>query len=164
MSTTYLNLHLLLSRMVPAFGTLIFGLSMLCLTGEACPTSSTSSNAVFYDSGYTAENSNGTSLVVDKSAGHVYVVTSYPVVVKMDLDGTVVGSIALDSSWLAYGIELSSDSSKIAVAGDAGTAAIAVISTSDLSVLFSQKLVEVSNLRDVISNGGSNWYAIGSYE
>ena len=64
--------------------------------------------------------------------------------------------------WWVYGIALSADSSKIVGIGDAVTGGITIISTEDLSTLYSEQFTSTATLRAVTSNSVDKWYAVGN--
>ena len=141
-------------------------LTPLCVLALFMPTSltacSTSGGTVvaYFDSDFGQENTNGTAMAVDETSNHVFIVTSYPAVLKLNMQGVIVDSRALSTSYWAYGLALSVDDAKVIAVGGAG---ITVLSTADLSQLYTQMVAASPQLYDVTDNGVDKWYAVGGY-
>ena len=76
----------LLHKITPKY--LIF-FSILCVLCTSQCSSDGGSFVRIFDSGFPTENVIGSGLTVDESSGSVYIVTSYPAILKMDLQGLI---------------------------------------------------------------------------
>ena len=120
--------------MLCPFSVVVILATSLTFVTRAC--SDTGGTAVsYFDSGYTRENVNGSALVIDESSNHVFVVSSYPAVLKFNLQGSIVAGRGFSTTIWMYSISLSSDNAKIVTVGGISKSVLAVLSINDLSVL-----------------------------